>query len=70
MVSLELLTYTGIQRPVLVSQHIIFLQPNQMNTARSRLGVTTADDKEVVDFAERLLYVLDLPSIYHIVTPR
>jgi hypothetical protein len=31
-----------------------------MNTARAKAGIATADDKEVVDFAERLRYVLEL----------
>jgi hypothetical protein len=32
-----------------------------MNTARANAGITTAaDDKEIVDFAERLRYVLEL----------
>jgi hypothetical protein len=31
-----------------------------MNTARAKPGIATADDKEVVDFAERLRYVLEL----------
>jgi hypothetical protein len=34
---------------------------NNMNTARTKAGITTAaDDKEIVDFAERLGYVLEL----------
>ena len=31
-----------------------------MNTARAKDGIATADDKQVVDFAERLRYVLEL----------
>ena len=31
-----------------------------LNTARAKPGIATADDKEVVDFAERLRYVLEL----------
>jgi hypothetical protein len=31
-----------------------------MNTARAKAGIATADDKEVVDFADRLWYVLEL----------
>jgi hypothetical protein len=31
-----------------------------MNTARAKPGIATADDKEVVDFAERLRYILEL----------
>ena len=31
-----------------------------LNTARAKSGIATADDKEVVDFAERLRYVLEL----------
>ena len=31
-----------------------------MNTARAKSGTTSADDKEVVDFAERLRRVLEL----------
>ena len=30
------------------------------NTARAKPGITTTEDKEVVDFAERLRYVLEL----------
>jgi hypothetical protein len=31
-----------------------------LNTARAKPGIATADDKEVVDFAERLRYVMEL----------
>jgi hypothetical protein len=31
-----------------------------LNTARAKPGIATADDKEVVDFADRLWYVLEL----------
>ena len=31
-----------------------------LNTARAKSGTTSADDKEVVDFAERLRHVLEL----------
>jgi hypothetical protein len=31
-----------------------------MNTAGAKPGIATADDKEVVDFAERVRYVLEL----------
>jgi hypothetical protein len=31
-----------------------------MNTARAKAGIATAEDKEVVDFAERVRYVLEL----------
>ncbi|MFL6435483.1 MAG: hypothetical protein ACJ71O_17330 [Nitrososphaeraceae archaeon] len=31
-----------------------------MNTARDKAAIATADDKEVVDFAERLRYVMEL----------
>jgi hypothetical protein len=30
------------------------------NTARVKPGIATTEDKEVVDFAERLRYVLEL----------
>jgi hypothetical protein len=33
---------------------------NNMNTARAKAGIATAEYKEVVDFAERLGYVLGL----------
>ena len=31
-----------------------------LNTARAKAGIATANDKAVVDFAERLRYVLEL----------
>ena len=34
----------------------------EMNTARAKPGLATADDKKVVDFAERLRYVLELKT--------
>jgi hypothetical protein len=33
---------------------------NNLNTARAKPDIATADDKEVVDLAERLRYVLEL----------
>jgi hypothetical protein len=33
---------------------------NRLNTAIAKPGIATANDKEVVDFAERLRYVLEL----------
>jgi uncharacterized protein YehS (DUF1456 family) len=33
---------------------------NNLNTARAKSGTATADDTEVVDFAERLRYVMKL----------
>jgi hypothetical protein len=45
---------------VVLAAAVYFITQMNLNTARAKAGVVTADGKEVVDFAERFRYVLEL----------